>query len=167
MNSLKIISIISLAIIAFSVLLIIIYLLLKPFKVIKDEEDNLKISYGVWFSSLFIAGSAIIYFMIKSAFEAIDIIERISPKDKIIQMIKVGSGMILVSFGWFVLWCYIVKSLSKWFYKISETKQMDSDNISFFCIKSFMLLGFIFSLLPIFEIILELFIPEIEIPFYH
>lgn len=167
MNTIKYISISVSIILTFIILLLIIRLFLKPFKVIKDEEENIKKSYSIWFFALFLTGSGIIYFLMNATFEAIDVIIRMNQEGILMQIAKVISSLFLVGFGWFIVCCFIVNRLFGWFYKKADANAMNSDDVGFFMMKSAVLFGFIFGLSPILQMLLKLVIPQIEIPFYH
>lgn len=167
MNTIKYLSISVSIILAFIILLLVIHLFLKPFKVFKDDEENIKKSYGIWFSVLFLTGSGVIYFLMNAIFEAIDVIIRMNQESIGIQILKVIASLFLMGFGWFIICCIIVNKLFARWYKKSDAQSMDRDDTGFFMMKSAMLLGFIFGLSPILEMLLKLVIPQIEIPFYH
>jgi hypothetical protein len=48
-----------------------------------------------------------------------------------------------------------------------EIKEMENDNISYFILKSILIIGSTIALLPAFESLLKLFLPIIQTPFYH
>lgn len=167
MNTIKYISITASIIVAYIILLFIIRFLLSGFKVIKDEEENIKKSYGIWFSALFVTGSGLIYFLINATFEAIDLFIRIKQEMVSIEIIKIIGSLFLIAFSWFVIWQFVVSRLCNWLYRKSDAQSMDTNDIGFFLIKSALLIGVIFGLSPLLQMLLKLVMPQIEIPFYH
>ena len=69
---------------------------------------------------------------------------------------------------WFVVWFYIANLLAVIIVgKRIDSNEMEADNRSYFLIKGFLVIGFMLCLLPIFETLLRVFMPSVEIPFYH
>lgn len=153
--------------ISFTLLLFIIHLLLKHFKAKIDEEGKIKISYGIWFAALFLSGSNIITSIVAIGLEATDNIYKMQPTGIIMELIRATACIIGLGFVWFLIWYFIVKFLIKMVYKTDDEQEMANDNYTYFLMKGVVLLGTIFSLSAIFELMLRMTIPTIDLPFYH
>lgn len=167
MNTIKYISITASILVAYIILLLIIRFFLRHYKVIKDEEENIKKSYATWFFALFISGSGVTYFLINATFEALDLFIRINQEVVLIEIMKIIGSLFLIAFSWYIFWCFVANNSSKWIFKKSDTESMNSDDFGFFLIKSAILFGTVFGLSPILQMLLKLIMPQIEIPFYH
>lgn len=167
MNTIKLITIVAVLIASITILTLGIYLFFKPYKVIKTEENNLKISYGIWLSSVIISGGIIISTLLKSVFEAVDVIQRMNQENLIIQISKLAGSLLFVSMSWLFLWYFLTKSIGKIFYKTSLSESLENDNTGYFLIQGSVLVSLIFCSSAILEILLKMLIPSIDIPFYH
>ena len=155
-------------IIAIAIDLIILQLILKKVKKNAESESKLKISFAIWFSTLFFALSIINYQSISFLNEAIDNIYKINPPNIIKETAKAISLFIGLGVVWFVIWFYISNVFAVLVVgKRKDSNEMESDNRTYFLIKGFITIGFIIALMPIFVSLIRTFIPSIEIPFYH
>ncbi|KQB99955.1 hypothetical protein [Pedobacter sp. Hv1] len=168
MNSLKLIIISCSIILLLILLLLITHLLTKNFKSKINNDGKLKISFGIWYSAIFLSGANVISIVINTLSEVVDNLIKIRPVNLYLELIKITSLVIGVGFTWLILWFIVIKFLTKITHlKMDENEEMDDDNFSYFIIKGIMLFAIIFSLSSILSLILRLFIPNIETPFYH
>jgi hypothetical protein len=168
MNSLKLISISYFIVISFTLLLSISYLFIKKFKSIFNNDGKLKLSFGIWYGAIFLAGSNVISCLLNVVFEVVDNLIKIGPNKIYLESIKTISLIMGVGFFWFILWFMVVKFLSKLTYlKTNDIEEMEDDNFSYFIIKGAILLGIIFSLSSLLSLIIRALVPTIEVPFYH
>ncbi len=168
MNTSKTITLTVSAIIAIAIMLLIIQLLLRKLKAKSEQEGRLKNSYGVWFATLFIAASITTGKAINMLSEAIDNIYKSFATNIIGEVAKTASLFIGLSAVWLIIWYFVANLLSVTIVgKRSDQYEIEIDNVSYFLIKGVLLIGFIFCLLPIFEILLRSFMPNVQIPFYH
>jgi hypothetical protein len=168
MNTSKIIALTISAIIAVAIMLFIIQLLLRKLKPKSEQEDKLNTSYGIWFSSLFIGASIVIGEAISLLSIALDNIYKNTSQNLLIEIVKTTSLFIGISVLWFLLWYFMSNLLSVTIVgKRKSQNEVEVNNISYFLIKGILVIGFIFCLSSVFEIILRNLIPSIQIPFYH
>lgn len=168
MNTPKTISLAIAGLIAIVISLLVIQLLLKKSKSKSETDGKLKTSYGIWFITLFVAISIVNYKMISILSEAIDNIYKMNTSNIIKETAKATSLFIGLGAVWFVVWFYIANVFAIIIVgKRTEVKEMESDNHSYFLVKGILVIGFILSLLPIFETFLKLFMPSVDMPFYH
>jgi hypothetical protein len=143
-------------------------LLFRKIRNKNSEEGKLKLSYGIWFATLFLSGSLIMGKGIFIFNEAIDNIYKTSLSVSLLELLKKGSLFIGLGIIWLMIWYYIINILSIIIMgKRDEVKEIEIDNCSYFLVRGILLIGFIICLLPVFEIILRTFMPSVQIPFYH
>lgn len=168
MNSIKLITIAVTVILSFSLLTLILYLLTRKFKSKLNSDGKLKISFALWYAAIFISGTSTIFEIINAVFEVVDNLININPADLTFQLIKSNALIIGVGFLWLLTWFFAIKLLIKMIqFKTDEHQEMEDDNYSYFLIKAAMLIGVIFSMSSLLNLILKTLIPNIEIPFYH
>ena len=168
MNTSKTIALTIAGLVAIAIVLLIIQLLLKKLKPKSEIDGRLKLSYGIWFVTLFIAASIVNSKTISVLSEAIDNIYKMNIPNMLGESAKATSLFIGLGVVWFVVWFYIANLLAVIIVgKRIDSNEMESDNRSYFLIKGFLVIGFMLCLLPIFETLLRVFMPSIEIPFYH
>jgi hypothetical protein len=153
---------------ALALLQVITQLLLRKVKAVNADEGKLKLSYAVLFATLFLSGSLIAVKAVSVFSEAIDNIYKINPGNSLLECFKIGSLFIGLSLVWLILWHFIVKAMSVIINgKRNDVKEIESDNYSFFLVRGILLVGFTICFLPVFEIILRSFMPNVQLPFYH
>ncbi|RZK59189.1 MAG: hypothetical protein EOO91_05850 [Pedobacter sp.] len=168
MNSLKLITISCTIILSFILLLFLNYFLTRNFKSKINNDGKLKISFGIWYAAIFLAGATIISTIINVVIEVIDNLIKIKPEKLYLELIKATSLAVGVGFIWLFLWYLVVSFLTKMIpLKANEIEEMEEDNFGYFLIKGMMLLGLIFSLSSVLSMMLRTLIPNVEIPFYH
>jgi hypothetical protein len=168
MNTLKLITISCTIIISFILLLLITSLLTKSFKSKINKDGRLKISFGIWYAAIFLAGANIISSIINIVVEVIDNLIKIQPPKFYIELVKAISLIVGVGFIWLLVWFFAVKFLTKVMpLKTIDNEEMEDDNFGYFLIKGIMLLSIIFSLSSVLSLILRMLIPNVQIPFYH
>jgi len=154
--------------VALATTIMLIKVLLRKAKNKNSEDGRIKLSFGIWSTTLFLSCSLIITKAISLLSMAVDNIYKIAPAKIIPESFKEGSLFIGLSLTWLLLWYYIVNILSVLVTgKRSEAREVDTDNYVFFLISGILLIGFIICLLPAFEIILRVFIPSVDMSFYH
>ena len=168
MNTSKTIALTIAGLIAIAIVLLIIQLLLKKLKQKSELNSKLKLSYGIWFATLFIAAVLVTVKSITVLSEAIDNIYKMNSTNAIIETTKAASLFIGLSAVWFLVWYFIANLLSILITgNRNEVNEMEADNYAYFLIKGVLIIGFILCLSPIFETLLRAFMPSVQLPFYH
>ena len=68
---------------------------------------------------------------------------------------------------WLIIWYFITKALSLLFTgKRNDVNEIENNNYVYFILKGVVFIGFVYSLMPVYEIVLRTFFPNIEIPYY-
>lgn len=133
-----------------------------------SADGKLKISFGVLFTTLFLAAAIVATRCITLFAEAVDNINKISPEKLIRESAKTGLLFIGLTALWFIIWYFTIKIMSVYITgKRNDEKEFETDNYSYFLIRGAMMVGFNLCLLPVFEIIVRAFMPNIQTPFYH
>lgn len=154
--------------ISLAILILILQLFSRRPKSKNSEDGKLKLSYGLWFATLFLSGSLIMAKVIAVFSETIANVYKINPSNRIFESFKMGSLFIGLGIAWLLLWYFIVNILSIIVMgKRNEMKEIETDNYAYFLVRGVLLIGFTICLLPVFEIIIRAFMPSVQIPFYH
>jgi hypothetical protein len=150
-----------------SIALLLLALQIKFTKISQNDEDGkLKSSFSIWVGAIFIASSLMISKMLTNLNDALNIYK--SFDSSIISVLKTSSIFLGLSAIWMVILIFIIKILSTLIFEDRKEKQeMENDNYSYFILKSLLLVGSTFALIPAFENLLKLFLPIIQTPFYH
>lgn len=168
MNTSKTVTLTIIATIAIIIILLVIQLLLRKLKMKAEQEGRLNNSFGVWFATLFIAGIITMGRTIAILGEAIDNIYKNISTNVVREIAKVASLFIGLSAFWFIVWYFVASLLSVTILgNRKDQNEIEADNVSYFLIKGVLIIGFISCLLPVLEIILRTFMPNVQIPFYH
>ncbi|MBS0646256.1 MAG: hypothetical protein JSR97_06660 [Verrucomicrobia bacterium] len=168
MNTSKTVTLTIVGIVAIVIMLLVIQLLLRKLKTKSEQEGRLKNSYGVWFATLFIAATITMGRTITILGEAIDNIYKNISTNITSEVAKTASLFIGLSAFWFIVWYFVANLLSVTILgNRKDQNEIETDNVSYFLIKGILIIGFMFCLLPVFEIILRTFMPNVQIPFYH
>ncbi|NRF37758.1 hypothetical protein [Pedobacter foliorum] len=168
MNKIKLFTLPITILISFVLLLLIIHLILKPFKAKKDEDGNLKLAYGIWFFALFMSGASIVANVVRLSLEVVDNVTKIRPDQLILLIIQSIASITILAFLWFLIWFYVTKFLTKIVvFTGSDGQEMSANNYTYFIIKGSILIGIVLSLSSVLELLLRLVVPNIEVPFYH
>ncbi len=150
-----------------SIALLLLALQIKFSKISQNGDDGkLKSSFSIWVGAIFIASSLMISKMLTNLNDALNIYK--SFDSSIISTLKTSSIFLGLSAIWMVILIFIIKILSTLIFEDRKEKQeMENDNYSYFILKSLLLVGSTFALIPAFENLLKLFLPIIQTPFYH
>lgn len=156
------------SLISVSIAFLMVQILLRKIKRVAEIEGKLKISYGIWFITLFSAAVFVLTKTIISLDEAINNIYKINVEKPILEIVKTSSLCIGFAGMWFLI-CYFISNIFSMIItgNRKQLKEMELDNYTYFLIKGISIIGFVICLSPVFETILRAFMPNIQIPFYH
>ena len=168
MNTSKTIALTLSALVAVSVMLLLIQLLTGKLKQIAIQDGRFRNAYGVWVGVLLGGAALNVYGTMHILKEAIDSIYKTGPANTTGEVIKTTSIFIGFSAGWFLGWYFIARVLSiTMLGKRKDSAEMELNNVSFFLIKGTVLVALILCLSTAFEGLLRLFMPDVATPFYH
>lgn len=168
MNTSKTLALTLSALVAVSVMLLLIQSLTRKLKITAIHDGRFRNAFGVWFSLLLTGATFNIYGMMNILTESIDSIYKSNPVHVTAEVVKTASLFIGFSAGWFLGWYFVSGVLSTTILgKRKDAVEMELNNISFFLIKGIIMVVLILCLSPAFEDLLRIFMPELTAPFYH
>jgi hypothetical protein len=168
MNTSKTIVLTICATITLAISLMVIQLLLRKVKKNAEIDGKLKLCYSVWFITLFVAITINAVKTIGLLSEALDNTYKSNSKSLAFEITKTSSLFIGLSIAWFLVWYFVANFISITIIgKRKVVHEIESDNTSYFLIKGTIVIGFIICLAPVCETILRVFMPSIQLPFYH
>lgn len=154
-------------IIAFAISLTVTQLLIRKEKTKSEREGKILLSYGILFSSWVICFSLLNSKALSILNEFADTIYKVNTTNPFAEVGKTSILFIGLTNTWLIIWYYITKALSVIFTgKRNEVNEIESNNYVYFVLKGIVFIGFVFSLMSIFEIVLRAFFPNIDIPYY-
>lgn len=163
----KTITLTSVGIIAFAISLTITQLLIRKEKSKSESDGKILLSYGVLFSSWAVCFSLLNFKTLSVLNEFTDTIYKVNTLNPLTEIIKTSILFIGLTNTWLILWHYTTKALSSLFTgKRNEVNEIENNNYVYFILKGIVFIGFVYSLMPVFEIVLRAFFPNIEIPYY-
>jgi len=168
MNTTSEILLIICCIITIAMGIFIVQILLRKLRLKSESETKIKISYGIWIMSLFVAYCINTAKTIEILNEAYDTIMKVNQSDALSKILQTSSVFIGLNILWFIIWYSLSNVLSTILIgKRNIIKEMEQDNISYFLIRGVILVGVIISFLILYESILRVFLPNIKVPFYY
>lgn len=166
MNPIRTIALTLAAIITMAMMLSVIRLLLR--KLPAETDLRIKPAYGIWFGSLFSAACLITAKAIVFLAEAIDNVYKIGAPGLFFELVKTSALYSGLSVLWLLFWFLIAKVFTAVILGVrQETEEMELNNTHYFLIRGLAVIGFVFCLSPVLEIIFRLVMPNVPLPFYH
>lgn len=99
--------------------------------------------------------------------EYIDIIYKTNSANHLADITKTSVLFIGLTNVWLILWHFISKVFSILFTgKRNNINEIENNHYAYFLMKGIVFIGFVYCLMPVFEILLRTFLPNIEIPYY-
>lgn len=167
MDITKTITLTSVSIIAFAISLTVTQLLIRKEKTKSESEGKILLAYGILFSSWVICFSLLNFKTLSVLNEFADTIYKVNTANPLTEIAKTSVLFIGLTNTWLIIWYYTTKALSVLFSgKRNEVNEIESNNYVYFVLKGIVFIGFVYSLMPVFEVVLRTFFPNIEIPYY-
>jgi len=167
MDITKTITLTSVGIISYAILLTITQLFFRKEKAKSESEGKIRLAYGILFSSWIFSFSMLNFKTLSILSEFVDTIYKVNSGKSLSEIIKTSVLFIGLTNTWLILWYFITKTLSLLFTgKRNDATEIESNNYVYFILKSIVFMGLIYTLMPVFESVLRVFLPIIEIPFY-
>ena len=142
-------------------------LLIRKEKSKSESEGKILLAYGILFSSWVISFSMLNFKTISVLNEFTDTIYKINSGNALLEIVETSVLFIGLTNTWLILWYFITKALSLLFTgKRNDANETESNNYVYFILKGIVFIGFVYTLMPVFENILRAFFPNIEIPYY-
>lgn len=154
-------------IIAFAISLTIIELLNKKSKAKAEKEGAFVLAYGIWYSALIISSTILIFKTLTVNNVAIETISGMAKEMSYENIFKTSVILWGINFCWLLIGVYLNKVFSNIFFgKRTNKYEIENNNYVYFLMRGVLLIGFIYILLPVFELTLRFFLPSIDVPFY-
>jgi len=167
MDLTKTITLTSVGIIAFAISLTVTQLLIRKEKSKSEIEGKIILSYGILFSSLVVSFSLLNFKTLSILNEFADTIYKLDNMNPLLEITTTSVLFIGLTNTWLILWYFIAKALSVLFIgNRLEVYEIENNNYVYFVLKGIVFIGFVYSLMPVFDLVLRTFIPNIEIPYY-
>lgn len=155
------------AIIAIAASLVIIQLIIRKEKAKSENEGKIRLAYGVLFVSCLIASLMLNIKGMTIFGEYMDTFYKVNRNPVLMPVIKTCVLFIGLINIWFVVWYFGLKVFALLFVgKKSAIIEIENDNYVYFLMTGVVFLGFINVLMPVFDIVLRFFLPDLEIPYY-
>jgi len=154
-------------IIAFAISQTIIELLNKKSKAKAIKDGAFPLAYGIWYSALVISSSILIFKTLTVNNVAIDTILGMAKEKPYENIFKTSVIFWGINFCWLLFGVFLNKMFSNIFFGKRTIKfEIENNNYVYFLMRGVLLIGFIYILLPVFELTLRFFLPNIDVPFY-
>lgn len=154
-------------IIAFAISLIITQLIIRKEKR-KSETDGLtNLSFGILFGSWIISISQINYKLINALNELYDIIYKTNAKNQFFNSTKSTVLFMGISLFWLIFINSLARIVNKIFSQNRDNCiEIENNNYVYFLNQGLVFIGMIYCSMPILDLLLRYFLPEIEIPYF-
>jgi hypothetical protein len=167
MDITKTITLTSIGIIAFAISMTVTQLFIRKEKSRSESEGKILLAFGILFASWVISFSLLNFTTLSVLNEFTDTICKTNTKNPFTEVTKTSVLFIGLTNTWLVLWYYITRALSVLFTgKRNDTNEIENNNYVYFISKGIVFIGFVYTVMPVFESVLRAFLPNIEIPFY-
>lgn len=163
----NILSLLTLGVVSFITMISFTKFLFKSLRKEESENGKISISYAVLMSGWLLGYALLNYNMIVVFSEFFESSEKINSNDLLVNCSEVGMLFIGTTILWNFICLQFVKVFSILFFgKRNYPLEMSANHVSFFFCQSVMLLALIVTTLPVFEVVLRMFLPTISVPFY-
>lgn len=167
MDITKTITLTSIGIIAFAISLTVTQLFIRKEKSKSESDGKILLAYGILFSSWVISFAMLNFKTLSVLNEFTDTIYKVNTGNPLLEIVKTSVLFIGLTNTWLILWYFITKALSLLFTgKRNDSNEIESNNYAYFILKGIVFIGFVYTLMPVFEGVLRAFFPNIEIPYY-
>ena len=154
--------------VAFGLLLFLAQFLSRKLRVNSETETGIKPSFAINVGSIIIFGCILFAKALPMIPEGFGVQWRQYSESFVLDAFQFTATIIGFTFLWIVVQYYISNTLLPILLgKRDEVIEMERDNFSFFLIKAFLLIGLSMMFSNALEDFLRLFMPVLDIPFYH
>lgn len=168
MNTTKLITLALIAIISLAISLLTTQFVFKKIKATSESQEKFNLAFGVFFTSWVISFSMLNQKIVVILNEFIDLVYKTASTGQLITIVKSSILFIGLSNCWLLVCYFLTRVVSDLIAgKRTLINEIESNHYVYFLMYGFVFVSFVFSSIPIFEIILRIFLPNIEIPFYH
>lgn len=167
MDTTKIITLTVIGIIAIAVSLTITQLFLRTAKLKSENEGKINLAYGILFLGWVISFSLLNVKSISIMSEYVDTVFKTNSANHLAEISKTSVLFIGLTNFWLILWYFITKAFSILIAgKRTDVNEIENNHYTYFLMKGIVFIGFVYCVMPVFEMLLRTFLPTIEIPYY-
>ncbi|MBE7510447.1 MAG: hypothetical protein HS118_09655 [Bacteroidia bacterium] len=167
MDTTKIITLTIIGIIAMAISLTVTQLFLRKAKSKSENEGKINLAYGVLFLGWVISFSLLNVKSISIMSEYIDTVYKTNSTNHLTNIVTTSVLFIGLTNVWLILWYFITQAFSILIAgKRTDVNEIENNHYTYFLMKSTVFIGFVYCLMPVFEMLLRTFLPNIEIPYY-
>lgn len=168
MEHLKLIILLSYVVIATCIAILIINLLTLRIKQKSIIDGKIGLSYGIWFVSLFLSLSVLLYASFEQLHTAIDMLMISSTQNFWTPILRMSSLHLGFAVLVFIIWYYVIGLLANVILGNRKDKfEAEGDNYVYFLIKGTLLFCSIWLLVFPLRTVLTYFLPSVELPLFH
>lgn len=167
MDTTKIITLTVIGIIAIAISLTITQLFLRKAKSKLENEEKINLAYGILFLGWVISFSLLNVKSISIMSEYVDTLYKTNSANHLADISITSVLFIGLTNFWLILWYLITKAFSILIAgKRTDVNEIENNHYTYFLMKGVVFIGFVYCLMPVFEMLLRTFLPTIEIPYY-
>lgn len=167
MDTTKMITLTVIGIIAISISLTVTQLFLRKAKIKSENEGELNLAFGILFLGWVISFSLLNLKATSIMNEYIDMVYKSNSSNHLADIAKTSVLFIGLTNVWLILWYFITQAFSLLSAgKRTDVNEIENNHYPYFLIKGILFISFIYCTMPVFEMLLRIFLPTIEIPFY-
>lgn len=167
MDTTKVITLTVIGIIAMAISLTITQLFLRKAKAKSENEGKINLAYGILFLGWVISFSLINMKSMSIMREHIDIVYKTNSANHLAEIATTSVLFIGLTNIWLILWYFITQAFSLLIAgKRTDTNEIANNHYTYFLMKGIVFIGYVYCLMPVFEMLLRTFLPNIEIPYY-
>lgn len=167
MDTTKIITLTIIGIIAMAISLTVTQLFLRKAKSKSENEGKINLAYGILFLGWVISFSLLNVKSISIIIEYIDTIYKINSAHHFAEIAKASVLFIGLTNFWLILWNFITQAFSLLIGgKRTDVNEIENNHYTYFLMKGIVFIGFIYCIMPVFEMLLRIFLPNVEVPYY-
>ena len=155
------------AIIAFAISITVIQLFIRKEKLKSESDGKICLAYGILFSSWILSYAILNFKTLSILSEICDTVFKLNSINPLSDIVKASTFLLGWTNIWLIFLYLIMKTISILFVnKRNDDKEIENNNYVYFILKGSGFIGIVYTLLPVFENILRLFYPNIDIPYY-
>lgn len=167
MDTTKIITLTVIGIIAMAISLTVTQLFLRKAKSKSENEGKINLAFGILFLGWVITFSLLNVKSISIMSEYIDTVYKTNSTNHLADIATTSVLFIGLTNVWLTLWYFITQAFSLLIAgKRTDVNEIENNHYTYFLMKGIVFIGFIYCLMPVFEMLLRTFLPTIEIPYY-
>jgi hypothetical protein len=167
METTKITTLTVIGVIAMAISLTVTQIFLRKAKSKSENDGKINLAYSVLFLCWVISFSLINMKSISILSECIDTIYKSDSANYSAEIAKTSVLFIGLTNFWLILLYFITQACSLIIAgQRTDLNEIQNNHYTYFLMKGIVLIGFIYCLLPVIEMLFRAFLPNIDIPYY-